>query len=168
VLWADVDLPADDDAGWPTPLKDRDIADTRKVPIYPALIVRRRGHRMGFGDGPARLVSHRNEKPFATNLFARTVGSRPGLPPSASTGFYRWTIPASESSPGCVATTCAMPPTPGGSESSRRRHVPALVGPQDLSVLLNMYQGVARAGRMRNPQTHCLAAGNDPDGGIPD
>lgn len=95
LLWEDVDLPAGDDPGWLTvwrshrhvaerwldpdedpdwgPLKDRDIADTRKVPVHPLLVAKLRDHRRRFGDGPGGLVFHRNGKPFDMDLFARNV-----------------------------------------------------------------------------------------------
>lgn len=95
LLWEDIDLPAGDDAGWLTvrrshrkiagrwldpdedpewgPLKDRDIVDTRRMPVPPLLVARLREHRRLFGDSPGGLVFHRNGKPFQMDLFARNV-----------------------------------------------------------------------------------------------
>jgi integrase len=94
-LWEDVDLPGGDGPGWLTvrrshrkvagrwldadedpdwgPMKDRDIADTRKVPIHPLLVAKLREHRRQFGDGPDGIAFHRNGKPFQMDLFTRNV-----------------------------------------------------------------------------------------------
>jgi integrase len=95
LLWDDVVLPPGDDAGWVTvrrthrpvrarwldrgenpdwgPLKDRDLTDTRRVPVPPPLVDRLRHHRESHGEGPGGLVFHRNGKPFDPDLFARNV-----------------------------------------------------------------------------------------------
>lgn len=112
VTWEDVELPDDSSPGWITvrrsrrrvaarwldpeedpewgPLKDRDIADSRRVPIHPLLVERLQVHRSLVGEGPDGLVFHRNGRPFDLSVFARIVWdparaemfpSRPDLPP---------------------------------------------------------------------------------------
>lgn len=95
LLWEDLKLPAGGSAGWLTvrrsrrkvaarwldpdedpewgPLKDRSIADTRRVPVPPLLVERLLRHRDDFGEGPDGLVFHRKGKPFDLSLFARDV-----------------------------------------------------------------------------------------------
>lgn len=95
LLWDDVELPEDSSPGWLTvrrtrrrvaarwldpdedpewgPLKDRDIAETRRVPIHPLLVERLREHVHAFGIGPGGLVFHRLGRPFDLTLFARDV-----------------------------------------------------------------------------------------------
>lgn len=95
LLWEDIDLPAGDGPGWLTvrrshrkvagrwldpdedpewgPLKDRDIADTRRVPIPPLLVGLLREHRRLYGDGPDGMVFHGNGRPFQMDLFSRNV-----------------------------------------------------------------------------------------------
>ncbi len=113
LLWEDVELPDDDSPGWMTvrrthrpiaarwldpgedpdwgPLKDRDLTDTRRVPIHPLVVARLRQHRITYGEGPDGLVFHRQGKPFDPDLFARNVWEpgraalwprRDDLPPS--------------------------------------------------------------------------------------
>jgi len=95
ILWEDVELPDDASPGWLTvrrsrrrvaarwldpdedpewgPLKDRDLAETRRVPIPPLLVERLHEHRRSFGVGPGGLVFHRRGRPFDLTLFARNV-----------------------------------------------------------------------------------------------
>lgn len=95
LLWEDVELPEDSSPGWLTvrrsrrrvtarwldpdedpewgPLKDRDLAETRRVPIPPLLVERLRDHQRSFGTGPGGLVFHRRERPFDLSVFARQV-----------------------------------------------------------------------------------------------
>lgn len=95
LLWEDVELPDNGSTGWLTvrrthrpvaarwldadedpdwgPLKDRDLADSRRVPIHPLLVAKLRQHRNQFGEGDDGLVFHRSGKPFDPDLFARNV-----------------------------------------------------------------------------------------------
>lgn len=95
VVWEDVELPANGSAGWITvrrsrrrvaerwldpdedpewgPLKDRDIADSRRVPIHPLLVEQLHKHRELFAGGPDGLVFHRNGRPFDLSEFGRQV-----------------------------------------------------------------------------------------------
>jgi integrase len=95
LLWEDVDLPDGAGSGWLTvrrsrrrvaarwldpeedpewgPLKDRDIADTRRVPVHPTLCVRLREHRELYVLGPDGLVFHRNGRPFDLSVFSEDV-----------------------------------------------------------------------------------------------
>ena len=95
VLWEDIELPAGHDAGWVTvrrthrrvperwlepdedpewgPLKDRDLTDTRRVPVPPPLAAKFRQHHELYGKGPGGLVFHRNGKPFDPDMFSRNV-----------------------------------------------------------------------------------------------
>lgn len=93
--WEDIELPAGDGWGWLVvrrshrktqdrwldpdedrewgPLKDRDLAETRRAPIPPLLVVKLRRHRLLYGTGPEGLVFHRNGKRFDRDMFGRTV-----------------------------------------------------------------------------------------------
>jgi integrase len=95
LLWEDIELPAGDGAGWVTvrrthrpvparwldpgedpewgPLKDRDLTDTRRVPVPPPLVSKFRHHLRLYGEGPGGLVFHRNEKAFDPDMFGRNV-----------------------------------------------------------------------------------------------
>jgi integrase len=95
LLWEDLDLPADRDAGWVTvrrthrpvaarwldsgedpvwgPLKDRDLADTRRAPVHPLLVEKLERHLAEYGKGPDGLVFHRKGKPFDPDMFNRSV-----------------------------------------------------------------------------------------------
>lgn len=95
ITWDDVELPDDGTPGWLTvrrshrrvaaswldpeedpewgPLKDRDIADSRRVPIHPYLVTRLRQHRHAIEPGPDGLVFHRNGRPFDLSVFSRDV-----------------------------------------------------------------------------------------------
>lgn len=65
-------LDPEEDPVW-GPLKDRDIADSRRVPIHPLLVTRRRQHRDAAAPGLDGLVFHRNGRPFDLSAFARDV-----------------------------------------------------------------------------------------------
>ena len=95
LLWEDVELPTGDGPGWLVvrrshrrtqdrwldpdedpewgPLKDRDLAETRRAPIPPLLVDKLRRHRALYGEGPGGLVFHRNGKRFDRDMFGRTV-----------------------------------------------------------------------------------------------
>ena len=95
LLWEDVELPADDGPGWLVvrrshrrtqdrwldpdedpewgPLKDRDLAETRRAPVPPMLVDKLRRHRELYGRGPGGLVFHRNGKRFDRDMFGRSV-----------------------------------------------------------------------------------------------
>jgi integrase len=95
LLWEDVELPSGGGWGWlvvrrshrPTPerwldpdedpewgpLKDRDLAETRRAPVPPLLATKLRCHRDVYGEGPGGLVFHRNGKPFDHDMFGRSV-----------------------------------------------------------------------------------------------
>ncbi|MGH9093528.1 MAG: tyrosine-type recombinase/integrase, partial [Acidimicrobiales bacterium] len=95
LLWDDIDLPDDDGPGWlvvrrtyrPTrerwlepdedpnwgPLKDRDVTDSRRVPVPPVLAGKLRRHWELYGEGPDALVFHRGGKPFDHDMFGRSV-----------------------------------------------------------------------------------------------
>ncbi len=166
VLWDDIELPAGDEAGWlvvrrtyrPTserwldpfedpewgPLKDRDVTESRRVPVPPLLVAKLRRHRELYGEGPGGLVFHRSGRPFDHDMFGRNVWA-----PARSKVF-----PRREDLP---------PDDPRQPKLSRlRRHdlrhaacswwlregVDAVVcqrwsGHRTLSVFLDIYQGVA-------------------------
>jgi len=95
LLWEDIELPAGDGWGWLVvrrsrrqaadrwldpdegpewePLKDRDLSDTRRVPVPPLLVAKLRAHHEQYGEGPDGLVFHRNNKPFDHDMFGRNV-----------------------------------------------------------------------------------------------
>src|ERR1019366_6615746 len=82
----DLELPTDDEPGWlvvrrthrPTqarwldpdedpewgPLKDRDLTESRRVPVPSLLVAKLRQHRELYGEGSGGLVFHRNGKGF--------------------------------------------------------------------------------------------------------
>lgn len=95
LVWDDVELPHDGEAGWLVvrrsrrlvaprwldpeedpewgPLKDRDLAESRRVPIHPLLVTRLRQHHEMVGPGPGGLVFHRGGRPFDLSTFSRQV-----------------------------------------------------------------------------------------------
>ena len=112
LTWDDVELPDGGTGGWLTvrrsrrvvaarwldpeedpewgPLKDRDLADSRRVPVHPLLVTRLRQHSGLIGAGPGGLVFHRNGRPFDLSVFSRQVWDparaemfppKPGLAP---------------------------------------------------------------------------------------
>ena len=162
----DLELPPDDEPGWlvvrrthrPTqarwldpdedpdwgPLKDRDLTESRRVPVPSSLVAKLRQHRELYGEGPGGLVFHRNGKAFNKSRFAVGVWE-----PACAKLFPR----RADLAPG----------DPRQSKLSRlRRHdlrhaacsgwlregVDAVVcqrwsGHRTLSVFLDIYQGVA-------------------------
>ena len=95
LLWEDVELPSGGGWGWlavrrshrPTPerwldpdedpewgpLKDRDLAESRRSPVPPLLATKLRRQLELYGEGPGGLVFHRNGKPFDHDMFGRSV-----------------------------------------------------------------------------------------------
>jgi len=95
LAWEDIELPADDGPGWLVvrrsrrrvasrwldseedpewgPLKDRDLAESRRVPINRILVAKLIDHRERWGNGPSGLVFHRNGHPFDLSTFDRDV-----------------------------------------------------------------------------------------------
>jgi integrase len=95
LLWEDVEVPTGEGSGWlvvrrshrPTderwldpdedpewgPLKDRDLTETRRVPVPPLLVDKLRLHHHLYGEGPDVLVFHRNEQPFNHSTFGYSV-----------------------------------------------------------------------------------------------
>jgi Phage integrase family len=65
-------LDPEEDPEW-RPRKDRDLTDTRRVPIPSLLATKLRRHLELYGNGPDGLVFHRNNKAFDRDLFARSV-----------------------------------------------------------------------------------------------
>jgi integrase len=166
VLWDDVELPADDEPGWlvvrrtyrPTserwlepyedpewgPLKDRDVTESRRVPVPPLLVTKLRRHRELYGEGPGGLVFHRGGRPFDHDMFGRSV----------------WAPARSKVFPGREDLPTNDPRQPKLSRLRRhdlrhaacswwlREGVDAVVcqrwsGHRTLSVFLDVYQGVA-------------------------
>lgn len=166
VRWDDIELPVGHEAGWlvvrrtyrPTserwldpyedpewgPLKDRDVTESRRVPVPPPLVAKLRRHRELYGEGLGGLVFHRSGRPFDHDMFGRNLWA-----PARSKVF-----PRREDLP---------PNDPRQPKLSRlRRHdlrhaacswwlregVDAVVcqrwsGHRTLSVFLDIYQGVA-------------------------
>jgi len=136
-------LDLDEDPEW-GPLKDRDLTESRRVPVPSLLVARLRRHLELYGEGPGGLVFHRNGRAFAGNWFAASVWA-----PACAKLFPR--------------RTDLAPDDPRQSKLSRlRRHdlrhaacswwlregVDAVVcqrwsGHRTLSVFLDIYQGVA-------------------------
>jgi integrase len=93
--WEDIELPADGGPGWLVarrsrrrvasrwldseedpewgPLKDRDLAESRRVPIDKILVAKLIDHRERCGNGPSGLVFHHNGHPFDLSTFDRDV-----------------------------------------------------------------------------------------------
>jgi integrase len=65
-------LDPDEDPEW-GPLKDRDVTESRRVPLPPLLVAKLRDHLAQFGEGPDGLVFHRNGRPFDHDMFGRSV-----------------------------------------------------------------------------------------------
>lgn len=165
-LWEDVELPDADGPGWLVvrrshrpkeerwldtdedpewgPLKDRDVTETRRVPVPPLLATKLRRHHEVYGEGPGGLVFHHNDQPFNNSNFAHSVWE-----PARSKMFPR--------RPDLKANDPRQPKL-----SQLRRHdlrhaacswwlregVDAVVcqrwsGHRTLSVFLDIYQGVA-------------------------
>jgi integrase len=95
LLWEDVELPNADGPGWLVvrrshrpkeerwldtdedpewgPLKDRDVTETRRVPVPPLLVTKLRRHHELYGEGLGGLVFHHNDQPFNNSNFAHSV-----------------------------------------------------------------------------------------------
>jgi integrase len=95
LLWEDIELPSDGATGWLVvrrsrrrvaarwldpeedpewgPLKDRDLAESRRVPINSILVAKLVEHRERWGQSPSGLVFHRNGHPFDLSVFDRDV-----------------------------------------------------------------------------------------------
>jgi len=95
LLSEDLELPPDDEPGWlvvrrthrPTrdrwldadedpewgPLKDRDLTESRRVPVPSMLVAKLRQHQELYGEGSGGLVFHRNGKAFVNTRFATSV-----------------------------------------------------------------------------------------------
>ena len=166
LLWEDIELPSDSGPGWlvvrrthrPTeerwldagedpdwgPLKDRDLTDTRRVPVPPLLVDKLRHHHDLYGEGLHGLVFHRNDEPFDHGVFGRSV----------------WDPARSKLFPRRAELKPADPRQPKLSQLRRhdlrhaacswwlREGVDAVVcqrwsGHRTLSVFLDIYQGVA-------------------------
>jgi hypothetical protein len=65
-------LDADEDPEW-GPLKDRDLAETRRVPVPSLVAAKLRRHLQLYGEGPCGLAFHRNDAAFDRDRFARAV-----------------------------------------------------------------------------------------------
>lgn len=95
LAWEDLELPYNGGTGWLTvrrsrrrvaarwldpeedpewgPLKDRDLAESRRVPVNRVLVAKLIGHRERWGQDPSGLVFHRNGHPFDLSVFDRDV-----------------------------------------------------------------------------------------------
>jgi integrase len=95
LTWDDLELPANGGTGWLVvrrsrrrvasrwldpeedpewgPLKDRELAESRRVPISAPLVAKLVAHRARWGDGPSGLVFHHNGRPFDLSTFDRDV-----------------------------------------------------------------------------------------------
>ena len=95
LLWEDVELPSDGESGWlvvrrnhrPTeerwldagedpnwgPLKDRDLTETRRVPVPPLLADKLRHHHDLYGEGLHGVAFYHNDQPFDHGAFGRSV-----------------------------------------------------------------------------------------------
>jgi len=65
-------LDPDEDPEW-GPLKDRDLTESRRVPVPSLLVAKLRQHRELYGEGPGGLVFHRNGRAFDKSRFALQV-----------------------------------------------------------------------------------------------
>jgi len=166
LLWEDLDLPADGGAGWVTvrrthrpvsarwldphedpvwgPLKDRDLADSRRVPVHPNLAAMLLAHRDRYGEGPGGLVFHRNGKAFDPDLFSRNVWQ----PGRAALWPLRDDIPADDPRQPKLAKLRRHDLRHAACSWWLREGVDVVVcqrwsGHKTLSVFLDIYQGVA-------------------------
>ncbi len=95
LAWEDIELPAEGGTGWLVgrrsrrrvaprwldheedpewgPLKDRDLAESRRVPINRILVAKLIDHRERWEQSPSGLVFHRNGHPFDLSTFDRDV-----------------------------------------------------------------------------------------------
>lgn len=166
LLWADVDLANDRSPGWLTvrrsrrrvsarwldpdddadwgPLKDRDLAETRRVPVHPLLVGRLAEHHRLFGPGPGGLVFHRNGRPFDLSMFSRDVW----LPARATMFPPRTDIPLDDSRQPKLSRLRRHDLRHAACSWWLRSGVDATVcqrwsGHKSLSVFLDAYQGFA-------------------------
>jgi integrase len=166
LLWEDLDLPDDRGAGWVTvrrthrpvaarwldpgedpdwgPLKDRDLADTRRAPVHPQLVEKLRAHLDSYGVGPDGLVFHRNGKPFDPDMFNRKVW----LPGRAALWPLREDLPPGDPRQPKLARLRRHDLRHAACSWWLREGVDAVVcqrwsGHKTLSVFLDIYQGVA-------------------------
>jgi integrase len=65
-------LDPDEDPEW-GPLKDRDLTESRRVPVPSLLVAKLRQHRELYDVGPGGLVFHRNNRALDRDMFARSV-----------------------------------------------------------------------------------------------
>jgi integrase len=166
LLWDDLELPTDGAAGWVTvrrthrpvaarwldvgedpdwgPLKDRDIADSRRAPVHPQLVEKFLEHQSAYGVGPGGLVFHRNDKPFDPDMFNRSVWQqgRAALWP------LRTDIPADDPRQPKLSRLRRHDLRHAACSWWLREGVDAVVcqrwsGHKTLSVFLDIYQGVA-------------------------
>ena len=166
LLWNDVELPAGDEPGWlvvrrayrPTsdrwldadedpdwgPLKDRDVSESRRVPVPPLLVAKLRRHLELYGEGPQGLVFHRSGRPFAHDMFGRTVWE-----PARSKVFpRREDLPAYDPRQPKLSRLRRHDLRHAACSWWLREGVDAVVcqrwsGHRTLSVFLDVYQGVA-------------------------
>jgi len=166
LVWDDVALPAGPGPGWLTvrrtwrptsqrwldpgedpewgPLKDRDLADSRRVPVPPLLTARLREHRQRYGEGPGGLVFHRGGRPFDHDLFGRNVwgpGRSKIFPPRSD-------LPADDPRQPKLSRLRRHDLRHAACSWWLREGVDAVVcqrwsGHRTLSVFLDIYQGVA-------------------------
>jgi integrase len=166
LLWEDLDLPPDGSAGWVTvrrthrpvasrwldpgedpdwgPLKDRDLADSRRAPVHPQLVEKFLRHRDTYGVGPGGLVFHRNGKPFDPDMFNRSVWQ----PGRAALWPLRADIPADDPRQPKLSRLRRHDLRHAACSWWLREGVDAKVcqrwsGHKTLSVFLDIYQGVA-------------------------
>ena len=166
LLWEDLDLPPDGGAGWVTvrrthrpvparwldqgedpdwgPLKDRNLAYSRKAPVHPALVEKLHRHHALFGPGPDGLIFHRNGKAFDPDMFNKSVW-RPGR---AALWPLRTDIPAHDPRQPRLAKLRRHDLRHAACSWWLREGVDPVVcqrwsGHKTLSVFLDIYQGVA-------------------------
>ena len=136
-------LDPDEDPEW-GPLKDRDLTESRRVPVPSLLVANSVNIWSSTTRAPAGSCSTATEEPSSAAGSPSACGSRraPSCSPAGPTSHP--TTPANPNSRAYGATTCAMPPAPGG---YGRESMPVVCqrwsGHRTLSVFLDIYQGVA-------------------------
>jgi integrase len=166
LLWNDLELRDGDEPGWlvvrrtyrPTsdrwldpdedpewgPLKDRDVTESRRVPVPPLLVSKLRRHLDLYGEGPRGLVFHRRGKPFDHDMFGRSVWD-----PARSKVFpRREDLPAGDLRQPKLSRLRRHDLRHAACSWWLREGVDAVVcqrwsGHRALSVFLDIYQGVA-------------------------
>jgi hypothetical protein len=166
LLWDDLELLVDDYPGWlvvrrtyrPTsqrwldpdedpewgPLKDRDVTESRRVPVSPPLVAKLRRHRELYAEGPGGLVFHRNGRPFDHDMFGRSVWD----PARAKVFPRRQDLPADDPRQPKLSRLRRHDLRHAACSWWLREGVDAVVcqrwsGHRTLSVFLDIYQGVA-------------------------